>query len=573
MNTNPSKIVFFFGAGASVAAGVPDTYSFVTKYLESFDKTTQKKKTIEKIIEILERWKDQKIDIELLLETLTKLDNKEEDPLQQFYLHGEYILDAYEDKNPLINDLKDFIKSKAIVSEAQYLQPLLPLVEEFHPLDIISVNYDTLIEHFCSTNRLDYQDGFDDHWNPKTFEKDNIDIRLYKIHGSVLWYQTDRGDYVKLLVKSEESHVQLMTGEKAENLMLYPMQKFDYAEPFLELSVIIKRLIESEKCEFLVVVGYSFRDEHIKRILWDAVRKNRDLRVILIDPKAYQIYSKNLKYYDENKSNPSSLNGKVICLPYLFEKVFPKIKNLYIKKLIEGRNFEASQHQLEILDEPAIWISSVKQYIDAEYFEKSEELLKREPLDSEKYPRECLEFTLKISVNLAAGNEMENANKYFEMFCKHLTESTYNRINAHIFGGPGSTQNVINSYTIELDFAYFQNGSSFNRITGLEFIQIINSLSEFCETRRKFVQNENTLLQKISQKLIKIKKYLEPFKEGKIGFDDYFYLRHDKILDGEIFKNNLNNTKKDGLPPERLHYFIGTFIDIERRILKEIIEC
>lgn len=103
-------------------------------------------------------------------------------------------------------------------------------------------------------------------------------------------------------------------------------------------------------------------------------------------------------------------------------------------------------------------------------------------------------------------------------------------------------------------------------------IQIINSLSEFCETRRKFVRSEYPTLQKISQKLVKIKKYLEPFKDGKIGFGDYFTMRHDKIIDTG-FKDNPNKTQTDGLRQERKYYSEGTVIEIERRIFKEIIEC
>ena len=101
-----------------------------------------------------------------------------------------------------------------------------------------------------------------------------------------MWYQSDRGGYIKSLVMQRENKVELIIGEKAENLMLYPMQKWNYAEPFLELLVMVKNLLESETCKFLVIVGYSFRDDHITRILWDVARKNRELHFILIDPQA-----------------------------------------------------------------------------------------------------------------------------------------------------------------------------------------------------------------------------------------------------------------------------------------------
>ncbi|VVB94210.1 Uncharacterised protein [uncultured archaeon] len=114
-NVKSSEVVFLLGAGASVAAGVPDTYSFVKKFIESIDEQT-KKETIEKIVQILEAWKKSDIDVELLLETLVKLKDKKQEPLLQFYDGGNFILKGYAEKKPLIDDLKDFIKSKAIVS-------------------------------------------------------------------------------------------------------------------------------------------------------------------------------------------------------------------------------------------------------------------------------------------------------------------------------------------------------------------------------------------------------------------------------------------------------------------------
>ena len=307
-NTKSSDVMFFIGAGASVAANVPDTYSFVREFIDNIN-DIDKKETIEKIVQTLKNWKNTDIDIELLLETLTKLENKQHEPLLQFYSGGDFILKGYSEKKPLIDDLKDFIKRKAIVSEEkiQYLQPFLGFIEDFRPLNIISLNYDICIEQFCNVHKLTYQDGFDVHWNPKTFATEHTDIHIYKLHGSVMWYQSNRGGYIKLPVMTQESKIQLITGEMADNLMLYPMQKWDYADPLLELLVESKRLLESETCKVISFVGYSFRDEHILRIVWDAARKNKELHLILVDPKAYQIYHEKLKYYDEQHIIPSSL--------------------------------------------------------------------------------------------------------------------------------------------------------------------------------------------------------------------------------------------------------------------------
>lgn len=514
----PSQAIFFLGAGASVVAGVPDTYSFVKEFIEDIEDPA-KKRTIERIVQILKGGKKQ-VDIELLLEILTKLGNKEQEPLLRFYEGGNFILEGYYEKKPLIDDLKDFIKSKAIVSEKkiQYLQPFNGFVEEFRPLDIISVNYDICIEQFCNVHKLVYQDGFDVRWNPKTFDAKDTDIRLYKLHGSAMWYQSDNGGYIKLPVMSEASKIRLITGEKAENLMLYPMQKWDYAEPLLELMVETKHLLESEKCKFLIVVGYSFRDEHIKRIIWDVARKKKEFHLILIDPKAYQIYSEKLKYYDEAYTIPSSLDGRVVCLPYKFEGVFPYLKNYYLRNLREALTDESTQQRAEIKGEKANWLSPIRPFVKAEHPEKIVSLFRK--IDNFDPTREWelhLELSLKTGLNLLFNNQNEHALRFLKAFDTSLYAGTVERLSAEVMRSP--------LLTVEVAFNYQRSERSSSHIGAEQFKKTIESLSEFCETRIKFAESKNKQAQRINKKLKKLKHYLDQFQDGKIKFEDYIRLR------------------------------------------------
>ena len=92
MDVKPD-IVFLLGAGASIMAGVPDTIKFVEDFKNHIASGNNSNdiKTVNKIIEILEEWKksetgnsEQKIDLELLLESLTKLNKKKDEPLYNF---------------------------------------------------------------------------------------------------------------------------------------------------------------------------------------------------------------------------------------------------------------------------------------------------------------------------------------------------------------------------------------------------------------------------------------------------------------------------------------------------------
>ena len=394
------KVVFLLGAGASVTAGVPDTRGFVTDFM---DYLAEKKPqsiypVFRDIISKLTSWKKEKIDVELLLETLLKLKNHEEEPLLRFCMDATMNLPEYDNKIQLDALLKDYIRLRTIVKESNiwHLEPLKDFIDQSRPLSIITLNYDTCIEQFCNATRLNYTDGFDIHWNPSNYKNKDVDVHLYKLHGSVIWYESDRGDYIKLPIKPQDGGVQLITDERATNLMLYPMQKSNLAEPLMELLLLTKKLLENE-CDILIIVGYSFRDEHIKKMLLDAARLNRKMKVLLIDPMAGKIYREKLQYY--NGDFPSSLEGRVILIPFRFDHVFEHLHINYIEKLIVASREEQQFRKNEIKGSIYGWQSLLNLYVDANDIEKATKVYhKIQPSELEKDWRILLKYYIKYVV-------------------------------------------------------------------------------------------------------------------------------------------------------------------------------
>jgi len=373
--------VFFLGAGASVHANVPDTLGMVQKFEEHIRQWPEKRKTVQTIVEILRQHKPshEPVDVELLLETLERLEKKEKDEILWFYELGRFLLEGYPNKRPLTDELKEFIKGTSIVdaNRIRYLEPLLEFIEE-RPLDVFSVNYDNCIEQFCDTYRKDLQDGFDLYWNPETFGR-KTDVRLYKLHGSVTWYRSDKGRCLKIPILSESSSIELVSREKAESLLLYPFRKWTYAEPMLELLVELKRKLDV--ASYVFVVGYSFRDEHIRRLFWDAANRNRNLVLLLIGPHALETFENKLRWYDQENQNedspiPSSLEGRVVVLPYKFENALPKLKNSFLFDLRNGQNAEREARATEIKGQPAHqWQTAIWNFAMCEYTSKVMQLL------------------------------------------------------------------------------------------------------------------------------------------------------------------------------------------------------
>jgi len=536
-----SEVIFFLGAGASVKAGVPDTFGLVDAFREKIASQPENLRALNKILDILKEWKREqgdmegKVDIELLLETIERLENRNQDILLKFHNISSYALEGYANKKPLKDELKDFIKEVGIVKGKKilYLEPLLGFIAEHRPLDVFSVNYDICLEQFCNTYKKECIDGFDVKWNPKLFERKDADVRLYKLHGSVMWYRTDRGDYIKLPIMSHRAETELITGERAETLILYPIRKWEYAEPLLELLVELKKKLE--KTRFLFVVGYSFRDDHVRRIFWDAARKNKELMVFLISPDAHKIYYEKIRDYetpglphafssdfsseDFDAAVPSELAGRVICLPYKFEKVLPLLKNQYLKNLKEGLAIEQQTRDRENRGETADWASCIRPFIESEHMEKVNEILPR--IDWNKYQDNswalALEMSFKSFLNCYASGDNIEANKWLKKFSDCFGTFSTEKLKFDVTRGTPAVRLLGFSLT----------ESSY--IGATQAIEKVERLIEICKFKASLLNDFRAQKIELIQKKIRpFYDYLLLWQTEAILCDDYIKLRETK---------------------------------------------
>ena len=325
-------VIFFFGAGASVDAGIPDTYAFA-KDFEDYIKNTHARlySHLLKIIERREQFNKNnglkaQVDVEQLLDTLRRLINRDKEPLLDFFDGKQFCSNL---ENSACLDLKmlleNFIREKVIVKETEKLDYLKELLKFDMPLEIYSTNYDTCIEQLSYLTHRRYTDGFNIDWNEKNFDGD-FDIKHYKLHGSVIWFENVKTKQcVKIpaqaFYEGKPVKLKLIYGEDIEPLLLYPAQKSEYIEPLTDLQLMFKKRLFDPKTRFAIFVGYSFKDEYVARMLWDAARINENLHVILIAPNAQEIFEYKLRYVNREKKDPSRIQDRVICLPYPFETI------------------------------------------------------------------------------------------------------------------------------------------------------------------------------------------------------------------------------------------------------------
>jgi hypothetical protein len=176
---------------------------------------------------------------------------------------------------------------RAIVAELDLakadLEPMLRFAAwvaraDYHlPLEIFTVNYDVLIETALEKLRVPYFDGFVGALRAP-FRTDLVEAasadaeswlpsfmaRLWKLHGSVSWEWEEEAEVVRLGRAVEDTQA----------AAIYPSDtKYDESRrvPFVVLHDRLRRALHHPET-LLIVTGYSWRDDHLNEVIFDAAR-------------------------------------------------------------------------------------------------------------------------------------------------------------------------------------------------------------------------------------------------------------------------------------------------------------
>jgi len=140
--------------------------------------------------------------------------------------------------------------------------------------DIFSLNYDVVIEatleHLC----IPYIDGFrgaeNAYFDSNLFDVASSDVplfRLYKIHGSINWVKDENE-----IIRRKPSHSDNLVDERQ---VIYPCEQKYFLTQYGIYEVLMnlfrKRLRNRRPNNKLVIIGYSFADNHINEAIIDAI--------------------------------------------------------------------------------------------------------------------------------------------------------------------------------------------------------------------------------------------------------------------------------------------------------------
>jgi SIR2-like domain len=149
------------------------------------------------------------------------------------------------------------------------------------PLKVFSLNYDLCVEGLADPG-FHVETGFaaigESTWEWKRFDETNPEaeppeIYLYKIHGSINWKRDERSNLICV-------HHSGNIGPEQMQVIFGRDFKLEAADPYLFYAFEFRRC--SLEAKAIVSVGYGFGDEHINKMLAQAVRINGPKRLIVV---------------------------------------------------------------------------------------------------------------------------------------------------------------------------------------------------------------------------------------------------------------------------------------------------
>ena len=146
-------------------------------------------------------------------------------------------------------------------------------IERTHPVEIFTSNYDLLMEQALEDSRVPYFDGFVG--SDRTFfdigsiEQDTLPprwARLWKVHGSINWWQTAGGRVERRAARIDDS----------DRRLIYPTHlKYEESRRMPYLAMLDRlRAFLSRGQVVLATCGYSFVDQHLNDAILQGLGSN-----------------------------------------------------------------------------------------------------------------------------------------------------------------------------------------------------------------------------------------------------------------------------------------------------------
>ncbi len=295
-------IVFLLGAGASAEAGIPTSAEMIDRiqgrlrsdWTEFAELYNHVRSAIHYSAGLKGRFNnDVPYNIETLVNTLYELERNEDHPVYPFIaawnsrfvsLAGPKFEQVKTFRHKILTALKGWM-CLADPSEADYYKGLIGIQRALNfPLRIFSLNYDSCVESLSSSEFV-VEVGFSGFgpkhvWSFERFlENDRGEnplpqVFLYKLHGSIDWVRDKTSQDL-----SRVQQIELITADQMEVIFGREF-KLEAADPYLFYAYEFRQ--SALEAKLIVAVGYGFADEHINKMLSQALRPDGARQLLVV---------------------------------------------------------------------------------------------------------------------------------------------------------------------------------------------------------------------------------------------------------------------------------------------------
>jgi len=191
-----------------------------------------------------------------------------------------------------------------------YLKPLVKAAAE-KSLTVATLNYDNTVELAASHTGVPVQTGIEGWSQTGLFEAPGDGIELLKLHGSINWRHRyeHHSDDAPLPHDVVDRLTEVPEGRPYEPaIILGAGNKLTAHGPYLELLRTFKHRLED--VEDLLVVGYSFGDDHVNEALYGWMNRQSTRRIVIIDRPGL-----NVEHHPFHRQFSRHLDGRLNILP------------------------------------------------------------------------------------------------------------------------------------------------------------------------------------------------------------------------------------------------------------------
>jgi hypothetical protein len=170
---------------------------------------------------------------------------------------------------------------------ARYLTPIVDLARKQGELVVATLNYDLTMEEAASRLGVPLSTGVAELSLTGQLEFGEALVKLLKLHGSIDWVRKPMGGYlqrVDLELDTNPTYTATANANVSEPFIVFgAREKLQAQGPFLDLLAQFSAALQ--RSEHLVVVGYSFRDEHVNEYISRWVHGDDSRVVTVVNPE------------------------------------------------------------------------------------------------------------------------------------------------------------------------------------------------------------------------------------------------------------------------------------------------